>query len=320
MDERHLRRTWIITPATAPARFADARSAGANVAMVDLEDSVAFTDKERARHLASRFFEPPARPDPGAGRVPGPGMSPPTQELPLGIRINALATPDGARDLLELAGYPHKPQIILVPKVESGRDIDLVAALVDTSLYAPELYALIETPLAIENISSIARAARLAGVVFGAADFAAQARCRLGWQELLYPRSALVTSATARDLPAVDSPFFDLNDLTGLAEESERARALGYCGKGAVHPRQVPVIARSFRPTEEEVAAARTILAAAAGSGGSITSVNSAMVGRPFFRAAETVAAQAAGAPTSTTSSPSATNLTLAETPMPREH
>jgi citrate lyase beta subunit len=274
VDDRYLRRTWIITPATAPERFAKARHAGADVAMVDLEDSVAPGDKQRARTGASGFFDC-------------------TATTPRGVRINAPSTPDGARDLLELAQYPHKPRIVLVPKVEPARDVEIVAGFLDTPEHAPEIYALIETPRAIENVTSIVRAARLGGVVFGAADYAAAAGCRLTWEALLYARSALVNAAAARGVPAVDSPYFDLHDLPGLARESERARALGYCGKGAVHPRQVPVIDKAFTPTDEEVAAARTVLAAADASRGAITSVDGAMVGRPFFLAATTVAAQA---------------------------
>jgi citrate lyase subunit beta/citryl-CoA lyase/(S)-citramalyl-CoA lyase len=109
---------------------------------------------------------------------------------------------------------------------------------------------------------------------------------------MLYARSALVNSAMARGVPALDSPFFDLHDLEGLARESQRAKDLGYCGKGAVHPRQVPVIDAAFRPTPAETSTALAVLAAAQASGGSITSVDGSMVGRPFFLAAQAIAEQ----------------------------
>jgi citrate lyase beta subunit len=230
-------------------------------------------DKETARQGAAQFFAEPC-------------------DIPRGIRINAPCTPDGARDLLALSAYAHRPRFVLVPKVESARDIEIVAGVLDTGDYAPEIYALIETPRAIENIASIVRAARLAGVAFGAADFAAETGCRQTWEAMLYARSALVNSAMARGVPALDSPFFDLHDLDGLARESQRAKNLGYCGKGAVHPRQVPVIDAAFRPAQAETAGARAVLAAAHASGGSITSVDGAMVGRPFFLAAQAVAEQ----------------------------
>lgn len=263
----------MLTPATAPERLRTARTAGPDVVMADLEDSVSAADKQAAREAAARFFaEPP--------------------DIPRGVRINAPTTPDGARDLLALRECSHRPQFVLVPKVESARDIETVAGILDTGDYRPQILALIETPRAIERIVSIVRAARLGGVAFGAADFAAETGCRQTWEAMLYARSALVNSAMARGVPALDSPFFDLRDLEGLARESQRAKDLGYCGKGAVHPRQVPVIDAAFSPTPAETSTALAVLAAAQASGGSITSVDGAMVGRPFFLAAQAIAEQ----------------------------
>lgn len=268
----------MLTPATAPQRLAKAVAAGPDVSMADLEDSVASADKQLARDGAARFFAQP-------------------HDVPTGVRINAPGTPDGALDLLALRDWAHRPRFVLVPKVESARDIETVAGILDTDDYAPQIYALIETPRAIEDIAAIVRAHRLAGVAFGAADYAAQTGCRQTWEALLYARSALVNSAMARGIPALDSPFFDLHDLDGLARECERAKSLGYCGKGAVHPRQVPVIDAAFRPTPAETAQAHAVLAAARTSRGAITSVEGAMVGRPFFLAAQAVAEQSQTGP-----------------------
>lgn len=278
MDDRFLRRTWMLTPATSPERLAKAATCGADVSMADLEDSVAPDDRPAARLEAARFLAEP-------------------HAIPTGVRISAPSTPDGALDLLAVRSWAHRPRFVLVPKVESARDIETVAGIVDTDDYAPEIIALIETPRAIQSIASITQAPRLGAVAFGAADYAAQTGCRQTWEALLYARSALVNSAMARGLPALDSPFFDLNDLDGLARESERAKSLGYCGKGAVHPRQVPVIDAAFRPTPEEIARAHAVLAAARASHGSITSVGGGMVGRPFFLAAQSVAEQSQPSP-----------------------
>ena len=278
MDDRFLRRTWMLTPATSPERLAKAVACGADVSMADLEDSVAPADRPAAREEAARFLAGP-------------------HGIPTGVRINAPSTPDGALDLLALRSWAHRPQFVLVPKVESARDIETVAGILDTDDYAPQILALIETPRAIESIASIVRATRLAGVAFGAADYAAQTGCRQTWEALLYARSALVNSAMSRGIPALDSPFFDLQDLDGLARESGQAKSLGYCGKGAVHPRQVPVIDAAFRPTPEETARAHAVLAAARASHGSITSVDGGMVGRPFVLAAQAVAEQSQSAP-----------------------
>ncbi|MEU8540884.1 CoA ester lyase [Streptomyces sp. NPDC048717] len=260
---------WIVTPATAPARFAAARASGATVTVVDLEDSVAPRDKDVAREHAADFF---ATADP-AGPVPG-------------IRINALTTREGLRDLAALADYPHRPQLVVLPMVESARDIELAAAALDTADHAPQLWVLVETPRAVERAAEICAAPRLAGLVFGAADYATATGAARTWEALLYPRTHLANSAAAAGIAALDSPWFDLDDDQGLRREALRARDLGFTGKVAVHPRQVAAIAEAFRPGEEELAHARAVVAARERTDGSITSVDGRMIGAPFYAAA----------------------------------
>jgi citrate lyase subunit beta/citryl-CoA lyase/(S)-citramalyl-CoA lyase len=204
--------------------------------------------------------------------------------------VNAPATSDGIRDLVAIGEYVRQPDMVVIPKVESPRDLEMVAGILDNDGYAPELYALVETPRGIEQISSIVRAERLSGVVFGAADYAAIVGCAMGWGPLLHARSALVNAAHAAGIIAIDSPFFDLQDTEGLKAEAEQAKMLGYWTKGAVHPRQLPIIEDAFSPSEEEIAAARAILAAGQESGDGITSVGGRMIGAPFFRAARSLA------------------------------
>ncbi|MDH6130252.1 CoA ester lyase [Kitasatospora sp. GP82] len=265
---------WIITPAVAGERFAKARSCGATVTLVDLEDSVAPHDKDLARERAADFF---ATADP-AGPLPG-------------VRMNALTTRAGLRDLVALADY--RPPLVLVPMVESARDIEVAAAALDANGYAPQIWALIETPRAIETAPSILASPRLTGVLFGAADYAAITGAGRTWQALLHARSVLANAAAAAGIAAVDSPYFDLTDTDGLRREAEQARALGYTGKTAVHPRQVPTITEAFRPTDAELAQARAIVAAHGQTGASITSVHGQMVGAPFYAAAQALTERA---------------------------
>ncbi|MFE1957721.1 HpcH/HpaI aldolase/citrate lyase family protein [Streptomyces sp. NPDC059479] len=261
---------WIITPGHAPTRFATARTCGADVALVDLEDSVPTADKTDARQAAHDFFTAPA-----------------PQGCTLGIRISSPTTREGIRDLVALADYPVKPQVILIPRVESPRDIEIVAGAIGSHDYTPHLYALIETPCALEDLPSIARAKRLAGVLFGTADYAAAIGCGRGWEPMLHARSRLINSAAAAGIPAIDSPFFDLDDNDALRREAERAKNLGFAGKSCVHPRQLPTLTEVFRPTEQEIATARTIVAAAEKAGGRIVRVGHHMVGPPMVRAAK---------------------------------
>ena len=277
-------RVWIITPATRPERFAAALASTADVALVDLEDSVAAADKQTARDTAPHLLD---------ARVP----DTPTPGRPLtGIRINAATTRDGLADLLALASWPRRADLVLLPKVEAARDIEVAAAVLDTPGHAPHLWALIETPRAVTALPSIMTAPRLGGVVFGSADYAAALGSRLTWFSLRHARCSVVTAAAAAGLPALDAPCFDLDDPSRLRREATLAKALGFYGKGAVHPQQIASLQEVFTPTEQEITQARAIAAAGRASGGGITSVDGHMVGAPFFAAAHTLLDRAGGA------------------------
>ncbi|MDQ0771582.1 citrate lyase beta subunit [Streptomyces aurantiacus] len=271
----HRGRAWIITPALNSERFPTAHAASAGVALVDLEDSVAPADKQRARHKAEKYFHAT------------------DTASTLGVRMNSPLTLDGIKDLVALAGYTARPDLVLVPKTESARDIELVASVLDAPGYTPDIWALIETPRAFDHLPQILAAPRLGGVVFGSADYAATVRCAMTWEALLYVRAALVNAATAAGIPAIDAPAFHLDDPDALREEAERAKELGFFGKGAVHPRQAAVINEVFLPSETEIARARAIVAAGEKSGNSVTAVDGQMVGTPFFAAARAVVADA---------------------------
>jgi len=263
-----------MTPGPAVHRFASAHALGANVALVDLEDSVAPKQKPEARRAARQFLS---------------GESTST----LGVRINAPATRDGAADLLALTEYPNRPELVLVPKVETARDIEFVSSLLDETEYRPELYAIVETPRAFTNLADIFAASRLGGVFFGSADYAGLMACGIGWNAMLFARAALVNSATAAGVPAIDSPFFDLDDPAGLLRECEQAKDLGFDGKGAVHPKQLPVINKVFAPTPAELDHARAVVAAGHETGRNIVTVDGKMIGAPFFAAAAALVEQA---------------------------
>ncbi|MFE4610865.1 HpcH/HpaI aldolase/citrate lyase family protein [Streptomyces niveus] len=268
---------WIITPGHVLTRFPTARDCGADVALVDLEDSVPAPAKADARQAARAFFTTPA-----------------PQGCTLGIRINSPTTREGILDLVAVADYPVKPQIILIPMVESPRDVEIVAGAISSPGYTPHLYALIETPRAVEDLPSIVRAERIAGVLFGTADYAAATGSGRGWEPMLHARSRLITSAAAAGIPAIDSPFFDLDDNDALRREAKRAKDLGFAGKSCVHPRQLSTLTEVFRPTEEEIATARAIVASADQAGGHIVRVGHQMVGPPMVRAAKDLLSRAA--------------------------
>ena len=278
--------TWLVTPGATPDRFEASVSSGADVALLDLEDSVPALGKDSARASVLDFLS--------QGRTTG--DSGPTV---LGVRINGLGTVHGLMDLVKLAESGHWPSVLVVPKVEAARDVELVARIVGASSPC-QIWALIETPRAIQNLRSILLSRALAGVLFGAADYAAAVGCKLTSTALWYPKAALAAGAAAAGLPAVDSPYFGLRDLDGLRQETEKAVDLGFIGKAAIHPQHLPVIQEAFRPDPRDLAAARAVVSAADAAGGGITTVDGQMVGPPLVAAARTLTTRAGDEPTLT--------------------
>lgn len=287
--------TWLITPATAPKRFCSARGCGADVAILDLEDSVPLHRKDQARAAALDYLTERARETaPETAREPAQETAPAAALM--GLRLNAIGTLPGLRDLAAIAESAARPAILLIPKVESPRDIDLVAELTRPGgdaapQNAPAIWALIETPLALQRLPDILAVQCLTGVVFGAADYAAAAGCRRTAGALGYPRAALAAAAAAASVPAIDSPCFDLDDPDELRREAEYAYELGFSGKGAIHPGQISVIQAAFRPSPHELARASAIVTAADSLGSedtanAVTTVSGSMVGPPLIAAA----------------------------------
>lgn len=263
-------RSLLSTPATAVNRYANSHLSGADIAMVDLEDSVPPRRKEEARCLAAQFFAEPG----------GPAR--------LAVRINTVGEPDGLRDLLALRQYPVKPALVLIPKAESARDIEIVEHALAPTCPDTEFFAVVETPRGLANAGAIAAASpRLRAVVFGSADYAFAIGARLTWDALAYARAVVVNSARAAGIEVMDAPYFEALDAEGLRHEATAARDFGFSGKVAIHPRQIPVINEEFSPGAGVLDHARRVVAAGRENGREAAMVDGVMVGAPFFDASQ---------------------------------
>jgi citrate lyase beta subunit len=279
-------RAWLVTPGADPGRFDASINSGADVALLDLEDSVADADKDAARAAVLQILTRWDRCGGGRRTVSG-------------VRLNALDTVHGLRDMVGLVDSGRWPGVLVVPKVEAARDVELVAQIVRTQTSRCEVWALIETPRAVRELTGILRSPGLAGVLFGAADYAAAAGCRLTPRALSHPRAVLAAAAAAARLPAIDSPSFDLLDLDGLRAEVEDAVEQGFAGKVAVHPRQLAVIRSALQPAAGDLDAAHAVVRAAEAAGGAVTTVGGRMVGPPVVAVARDLTSRSgtAGSP-----------------------
>jgi citrate lyase subunit beta/citryl-CoA lyase len=223
-----------------------ARSLSADTLILDLEDAVAPDAKDLARTQVADAVK--AR---GFGR----------REIV--VRINALSTPWGERDLA--AAVEAMPEAILVPKISAPADLSAVEARLGTARANLALWAMIETPLAILDIAAIAGSGgRLACFVMGTNDLikemrGAHTRDRANLSAAL---ALSVYAARANNLAAIDGVFNDIQDSDGFVVACHQARSFGFDGKTLIHPTQIEPCNTIFAPSPEEVVAARELIAA----------------------------------------------------------
>jgi citrate lyase beta subunit len=253
----------LFVPGSRADRFAKAAESGADLICIDLEDAVAEGDKDMAREAAIGSLDTL---DPGK----------------VAIRINGLKTAAGLADLLALRAADAMPRLIFIPMVESAAEPDIAKAVLGDA--APGLVPLIETVKGLRAGDAIAAAPGVAAMMFGGGDFSAELGTDLAWEPLLAARGAFVMSAAAARIPAIDVPFIALDDAAGLEEEARRAKALGFAAKAAIHPKQVETINRVMRPTEDELAEARSALDAYEAAGRKAIRHNGKMLEAPVIK------------------------------------
>lgn len=259
---------WLFCPADRPDRYAKA-AAAADVVILDLEDAVSPAARPAARQALAQTLLDPAR---------------------TVVRINPIGTTDHELDLAALAELPYEH--VLLAKAESGVGMDVLARY--------RVVALCETPAGILRAGEIAAAPQVDALMWGAEDLIAG----LGGSSSRHPdghyrdvarhaRATVLLAAAAAGVAALDSVYLDFADLPGLAAEAEDAVASGFAGKACIHPTQVEVVRRAFRPGAHEAEWARQVLAAAQGERG-VFSFQGRMVDEPVLRHARHIIARGA--------------------------
>ena len=244
------RRSLLFVPGLRPDRFEKALAAGADIVCVDIEDAVALPRKEEARGLALPLFAAARDSDVGG-------------DVECMLRINPLSTEEGLRDILALRASAAPPPALMLAKVGSAEEIGLYDALLDGNCANIRYHVIVESTDGLANVQEIARAsARIDSLLFGAVDMSADLRAEKTWETLLYARSAVVHAAARNGLDLLDVPWLNLGDPDGLRVEARAAAALGFTGKAAIHPNQIPAINEIFSPSPAEIERARRIIAA----------------------------------------------------------
>jgi citrate lyase subunit beta/citryl-CoA lyase len=252
------RRSELATPASSERMCEKAAGSGADLVFLDLEDACAPVAKEGARATAVAALT-----DLDWG------------DTVRAVRINGVDTPWCHGDVIEVVtGARDALDVLIVPKARTARDVWWVDVLL-TQLEAKlgltrpiALEALVEESEGLANAVEIARSSpRLEAIIFGAGDLSASQRARVDgnfdpagdypgdfWH---FARFQVVTAARVAGIDAIDAPYPAYQDPDGYRRSAMQASLLGFDGKWAIHPGQIPIAHEVFSPTPEEVAEAR---------------------------------------------------------------
>ena len=283
-------RSWLFVPGDSEKKLGKAIGTGADMLILDLEDSVAAENKAAAREMTGAWLAAHREQVTGGKRI---GRW---------VRINALDSRQWREDLL--AVLPGAPDGIMLPKSAGPESVQQLSAeiyeLESRSGLAPNAVKIMplvsETASAALTIANYAAAAmpRLAGLTWGAEDLSAalsatRKRDQDGrWTDTFrFARTQTLLTAHARGVMAIDTLHADFADAKGLKRAAEEARADGFAGMLAIHPAQIEIINAAFTPSEDELAEARAIVAAFKQNPGVGTlQIDRRMIDRPHYKLA----------------------------------
>jgi citrate lyase subunit beta/citryl-CoA lyase len=287
-------RSLLFVPADAGAKLDKAMASGADVVIIDLEDSITPERKPAARQAAREYLKA------HSAKAERPRMF---------VRINGLDT--GMTDADLEAIVPGKPDAVLFPKAEGGASV----VHLDAKLSAQEAIAgLAEGTVKVlaQNVESAAglflagtfkdASKRLIGMTWGPEDLSAELGAESNRDDngfLTEPyrlaRSICLFGAAAAKMPAIETVYVDFRNSEGLRQDTVAARRDGFVGRLAIHPAQVPVINEVFTPSTEQIEKAKAVIAAfAANPGAGAVGIDGKMFDRPHLVRAQALLARIA--------------------------
>src|ERR1700759_5351164 len=279
-------RSFLFVPGDSVRKFESAKKTAADALILDLEDSIAPEGKVAARSITLKMLE----------------QRNPVQKLY--IRVNALDTNLTLGDLA--AVMPGRPDGIVLPKCAGAADVNKL------SFYLDAFEAASRIPQGTTRIVSVATepagaviklmevetmSPRLWGMMWGAEDLAASLGASRNRSDGRYhspfvlARGLCLIAGAAAGVVAIDTIATDIDDLDALKAEAIAARQDGFLAKAGIHPKHVAIVNAAFRPTEEEIAWSRRVVAAFAGNPSGVVKMDGKMLDKPHLRAAEKILA-----------------------------
>lgn len=234
-------RSLLFAGAARPDLVAKLDRAGADAAVLDLEDAVPASGKDEARAAL-------------------PALVASVEATPLLVRVNAATTEWFDADLDAVAALGDSVAGVVVSKVEAPGDLETAAGRLGEGAI---VVAGIESARGVAGVETLLEAGATS-CYFGAEDYVADlgGRRTSDSMEVLYARSRVVLAARLAGVASLDQVVVDFRDDAAFERDAAAGRDLGYRGKLCIHPSQVTIANRVFSASEEELARARGILAA----------------------------------------------------------
>ena len=284
-----LRRSMMFVPGNNPGMIRDVHIYPADSIMFDLEDSVAYTEKDTARLLVYNALKTL---DFGKKEIV--------------VRINDLSSGLGIKDLEAIV--PAGVHVVRLPKTDSAQDvidcekeIERIEKKHGIEVGSTGMMAAIESANGVLNAREIAHASdRLIGIALGAEDYVTDLKTtRADGIELLFARSMILNAARSAGIAALDTVFSDINNEEGFIAEATLVKKLGFDGKSVINPRQIAPLHKVCMPSEKDLNKAYAIMEAiedAKKRGSGVASLKGKMIDKPVvLRAQRLIALYEAG-------------------------
>lgn len=235
-------RSLLFLPASNARAIEKALGLACDMVILDLEDAVADEKKEDARAALKAAF------DSGFGDRIG------------AVRVNEAGSHYYHADCAALEGIA--AQVIILPKVEMPAQAQ---ALHEAT--GKPVIAMIESPLGVANARAIAAVQGVIGLFMGNNDLRHDLRIPLDADRagLMLSMQEVILAARLSGKAVFDGVYNKLDDPDGFRVECSEGRNLGFDGKTLIHPNQIAPANEIFGPSEQELADARTLIAAATG-------------------------------------------------------
>ncbi len=278
MTKFDLMRSFLYVPAYNEKYLFSALKSEADVVILDLEDSVPFFQKKKARENVQKVT---------TNRSQFNGH--------IIVRLNSL---EAHEQVLEDIKYINTEGIdgFMLPKVNNVNDLLYYEKLINQQLGKNELYfiPLIETASVMNHLTEIAEFPRVKGMAFGGEDYITDLHGKHGKSTTLFEfaRVQIIIATRAFGKIAIDTPFLALDDYEGFMESVENAFHLGFDGKQCIHPSQIKRLNKALTPNEEEYKQSLKIkseIDKAKKSGKGVAIFNGKMIGPPMVKRAKNI-------------------------------